>query len=107
MTEEQKRAAFNAVMSALITIGATDRDAMYAAEAAVQNLTKWNARFIDASVQSTALAQARGLQRRIDAEDRDLAHEADMRELRRKQLLADVGDDAEAYMGDPDEWDGQ
>lgn len=37
-------------------------------------------------------------------EDRDLAHEADMRELRREQLRADV-DDAEDYLGDPDEYD--
>lgn len=98
MTEEQKRAAYNAVVSALITLGVTVRDALYAAEAAVQCLSKWDAQL---------LAQAREQQRRVDDENRDLAHEADMRELRREQLLADVGDDAEAYMGDPDEWDGQ
>lgn len=95
MNEEQKRAAYNAVVGALITLGVTVRDALYAAEAAVQCLSKWDAQL---------LAQAREQQRRIDDENRDLAHEADMRELRRK-LLADVGDDAEGYMGDPDEWD--
>lgn len=41
MNEEQKRAAYNAVVGALITLGVTNRDALYAAEAAVQCLSKW------------------------------------------------------------------
>lgn len=57
--------------------------------------------------------------------ERDLAHEHDMEMLRREQLRADVSvdeadleyremmrlreeaDAAEAYMGDPDEWDNE
>lgn len=57
MTEEQKRAAYNAVVSALITLGVTDRDALYAAEAAVQCLSKWDAQL---------LSHAAAEQRRID-----------------------------------------
>jgi hypothetical protein len=45
-------------------------------------------------------------------DERDLAHEADMRELMREQLEADCGgemadepDDEDDFMGDPDEYD--
>lgn len=82
MNATQATAAYNAVTSALIALGFAPRDALYAAEAATQCLHKWEARFVD---------------------DRDLAHEADMEELRREQLRADVGDDE--LLGDPDEYD--
>lgn len=45
-------------------------------------------------------------------DERDLAHEADMRKLYREQLEADCGgemadepDDEDDFMGDPDEYD--
>jgi hypothetical protein len=45
-----------------------------------------------------------------EPEERDLAHEADMRALMRQQLEADCGgemadDSEEDFMGDPDEYD--
>ena len=46
MNEEQKRAAYNAVVGALITLGVTNRDALYAAEAAVLCLSKWDAQLL-------------------------------------------------------------
>lgn len=68
---------------------------------------RWDALLTPAFEAGRASCTCARAQRRIDAEERDLAHEADMRELRREQLLADVGDDVDAYMGDPDEWDDQ
>lgn len=98
MTEEQKRAAYNAVVGALITLGVTNRDALYAAEAAVQCLTKWDAQLLN---------HAAAEQHRLDNEDR--AGYLTEREAYTRRLRADISPEeaAEELMSDPDEWDGQ
>lgn len=68
-----------AVGAALHALGYSYRDASYAAEDAVTSLIRWDAKPIEP--------------------DRDLAHEADMRELQREQLRADVGDDEARHIG--------